>query len=167
VETSFVQDLLVAAGLDIWLFKGESTMSLKEKLKNWLLKEELNDLKELKEKFEYTQWVYNESCRQLERAQTVMNEARDMHDKSRTLVSDCHKFMNSICDVGTDIGFCSDDHSWAVICIHGKMDYVKFVDMGQKDIQSIANFLKNFEYSNRVTDSPLNKRWIEDMILRM
>lgn len=142
-------------------------MSIKEKLKNWLLKEELNDLKELKEKFECTQRVYNESCRQLERAQTVMNEARDMHDKSRILVSDCHKFMNSICDVGTDVAYYGNEHSWAVICIHGKRDFIKFVDMRQCDIREVASFLKRFERSNRVTDSPLHPEMFEDMIIKL
>lgn len=27
--------------------------------------------------------------------------------------------MNSMIDVGTDVGFYSDDHSWAVICTKG------------------------------------------------
>ena len=126
-------------------------MKLKEKFKNWFFKEELNDIKETKEK-------YDELLKSVERA-------RDMHDRSYALLSDCHKLMNSICDVGTDIGFKSKDHSWAVICVHGKMDYVKFVDMHQSDIRTIASFLKTFEYSNRVTDSPLSNAAIEDMII--
>jgi hypothetical protein len=76
--------------------------------------------------------------------------------------------MNSICDVGTDIGLYSDDHSWAVICIHGKVDYVRFIDMRREDVMTITKFLKNFEYSNRVTDSPLNyKVMLEDMIIKL
>lgn len=135
-------------------------MKLKIKFKKWIFKEELNDIKEIKE------W-YEEALNKINNTTERLYDAEIQHKKSQQLLSDCHKFMNSICDVGTDIGFRSDDHSWAVICIHGKMDYVKFVDMRQKDIQSIVNFLRNFEYSNRVTDSPLNKRWIEDMIFRI
>lgn len=135
-------------------------MKLKDKLKNWLFKEELNDIQETKKK-------YDELLKSVERAQAITNEARAMHENSHTLLSDCHKFMNSICDVGTDVGFRSNDHSWAVICVHGKMDYVKFVDMHQSDIRSIANFLKKFEYSNRVTDSPLCNAAIEDMIIHL
>lgn len=153
-------------------------MKLKEKfknwIKNWLFKEEINDIKKTIELYESIKDQCGKIKNQCENvfgkfdiATEKVCNAEALHKKSQDLLSDCHKFMNSICDVGTDIGFRSDDHSWAVICIHGKMDYVKFVDMNQKDIQSIANFLKNFEYSNRVTDSPLNKRWIEDMILRI
>ena len=135
-------------------------MKLKEKLKNWLFKEELNDIRETKEK-------YDTLLESVEQAQAMTKEACAMHNKSTELLAECHKFMNSICDVGTDIGFRSNDHSWAVICIHGKTDYVKFVDMHQSDIRSIANFLKKFEYSNRVTDSPLCKAAIEDMIVHL
>lgn len=133
-------------------------MKLKEKIKNWLFKEELNDIKEIKKN-------YDELLKSVERARALTDEAQAMHDKSHALLSDCHKFMNSICDVGTDVGFRSNDHSWAVICVHGKMDYVKFVDMHQSDIRSIVSFLKKFEYSNRVTDSPLSNDAIKDMII--
>lgn len=132
-------------------------MKLKEKFKNWLFKEEINDIKETKEK-------YDELLKTVDRAYRMTREAQEMHDKSHTLLSDCHKFMNSICDVGTDIGYTTSEHSWAVICVHGKMDYVKFVDMHQSDIRTIVEFLKNFKYSNRVTDSPLHRDYIEDMI---
>ena len=135
-------------------------MKLKEKLKNWLFKEELNDIKETKEK-------YDKLLRSIERAEDITYRAQEMHYESQKRLEDCHRFMNSICDVGTDIGFRSSDHSWAVICVHGKMDYVKFVDMHQSDIRTIANFLKNFKHSNMVTDSPLCNRELQDMIMRL
>jgi hypothetical protein len=135
-------------------------MKLKEKIKNWLFKEEINDIKETKAK-------YDELLKSVERARATTNKAQEMHDKSHILLEDCRKFMNSICDVGTDVGFRDTDHSWAIICVHGKMDYVKFVDMSQRDIRSIADFLKNFEYSNRIIDSPLYyRKAFEDLILK-
>lgn len=135
-------------------------MKLKEKIKNWLFKEEINEIKEIKNK-------YDELIRSVERAQAATRKAQEMHDESHILLEDCRKLMNSICDVGTDIGFENYEHSWAVICIHGKMDYVKFVDMSQRDIRSIADFLKNFEYSNRIIDSPLYyRKAFEDLILK-
>ena len=140
-------------------------MKLKDKLRHWLFKEELEDIAKIKELIE-TQ--YAESLQQLNHGCMKLREATDMHDKSYALLQDCRKWMNSICDVGTDLGFKSSDHSWAVICIHGKMDYVKFVNMSQRDLRSVIDFLKNFEYSNRVTDSPLyHKQMIEDMIVEL
>lgn len=148
-------------------------MKLKEKIKNWLFKEELERIKLLEMftrstdiKVHEIKETHDESVNRINQAHAVLTEAINKHDKSHTLLEDCRKFMNSICDVGTDIGYKSADHSWAVICVHGKMDYVKFVDMNHRDIMEISKFLKNFEYSNRVTDSPLNKGIIEDMILR-
>lgn len=146
-------------------------MKLKEKLKNWLFKEELDEIKnrleiteketqEIKESYDYC-------LKTLRQCYDKMAETIGAHDKSRDLLEDCRKFMNSVCDIGTDVGFKYSDHSWAVICVHGKMDYVKFVDMNQSDIREIASFLKRFEYSNRVTDGPLYNRVIEDMIIHL
>ena len=136
-------------------------MKLKEKLKNWLLQEELQDIKETKEK-------YDELHESVIQAYHILQNAEEMHDKSHTLLENCRKFMNSICDVGTDVGFRTSDHSWAVICVHGKKDFIRFVDMRQSDIRTIVSFLKNFEYSNRVIDSPLGyQQWINDEITRL
>lgn len=135
-------------------------MKLKDKLKKWLFQKELCDIQETKDK-------YDKLMQSVERANATLNKAREMHDRSQGLLSDCHKLMSSICDVGTDVGYNSADHSWAVICVHGKKDYVKFVDMRQSDIRTIVSFLKNFEYSNRVIDSPLVHRdYIENEIIR-
>ena len=132
---------------------------IKEKLRNWLFKEEIKELTELKKNYE-------KFMLSLERAKSLADEARYQHRKSYDLLTDCRKFMNSVCDVGTDIGFRSNDHSWAVICVHGKKDFIKFVDMHQSDVRNIVSFLKNFEYSNRVTDSPLVcKAYLEDDII--
>ena len=135
-------------------------MKFKDKLKNWLFKEELDDIRETKKK-------YDAILESVEQAQAMTREASAMHNKSAELLTECRQLMNSICDVGPDIGFRSNDHSWAVICIHGQKDYIKFVDMHKSDIRSVANFLKKFEYSNRVTDSPLCKDAIEDMIIHL
>ena len=148
-------------------------MKLKEKIKNWLLKEELNEIEKIKDKLQATEIevkeikeTCDECLQRIDQAHKMLLEEINKHHKSYVLLEDCRKFMNSICDVGTDVGFKSDDHSWVVICVHGKMDYVKFVDMKQRDIMEITSFLKRFEYSNRVTDSPLYKKVIEDMIVK-
>ena len=156
-------------------------MKLKEIIKNWLFKEELNDIEEIKRRLYDAEIhicdidskvagigaTYDECLQRMNQGYIKLRDAADLHDKSHILLEDCRKFMNSICDVGTDVGFKSSDHSWAVICVHGKMDYVKFVDMSHRDIQEIARFLKNFEYSNRVTDSPIHKNIFEDAIMRL
>lgn len=132
---------------------------IKQKIKNWLFADELKNIQELQDKYEHVITMY-------EHSENLLWEARNEHVKSRDIVVDCHKYMNSICDVGTDVGL-YNDHSWAVICIHGKVDYVRFIDMRHEDVMSIAKFLKTFEYSNRITDSPLGyKHYLEDMIIK-
>lgn len=48
-----------------------------------------------------------------------------------------------------------EDHSWAVISIQGKPEYVKFVNLSSQDVRSVHSFLKQFERTNRTIDSPL------------
>lgn len=48
-----------------------------------------------------------------------------------------------------------EDQSWAVISIQGKPEYVKFVNLSNQDMRSVHSFLKQFERTNRVIDSPL------------
>lgn len=142
----------------IKLFIQKLSARIKRKIKNWLLSDELKDIEQLKTQYEHIIKIYDHS-------EALLTEARKEHMKSRDIVVDCQKMMNSICDVGTDVGFYSDDHSWAVICVHGKVDYVRFIDMRREDVMSIVKFLKNFEYANRITDSPLGyKAMFEDMI---
>ena len=71
------------------------------------------------------------------------------------LADECRKTMNKICEVGTDIGFHSKEHSWAVICINGNKEYVKFMPLTGQDAREVMKFLKLFQYSQHTIDSPL------------
>lgn len=51
-------------------------------------------------------------------------------------------------EVGVDVNHYSG--SWAVVSIQGKNDYIKFMDLGQRDIQEIARFLRQFDRRNQV-----------------
>lgn len=135
----------------------------KQWLYNWLLKDEIDSLEERLNKLE--QNILN-SLEEYEASKNLCNIARNNLNNSTKSLEDCRKTMNSICDVGVDIGFRSKDHSWAVICVHGKVDYVKFVPMGHNDVMDITRFLKRYEYSNKIIDSPFAYRGlINDLIL--
>lgn len=131
----------------------------KKIFKKWFLEAYEEELKEIKSKYDNMLKHYDHICKE---ARCVKEE----YNRYIELVENCHKLINSICDVGTDVGYTRSEHSWAVICVHGQRDYVKFVDMSQDDIRSINTFLKQFQYSNRVTDSPLAKGMMEDMLVR-
>ena len=47
-----------------------------------------------------------------------------------------------------------ENHSWAVISIQGKPEYVKFINLSNRDMRSVHSFLKQFERTNRAIDSP-------------
>ena len=48
-----------------------------------------------------------------------------------------------------------ENHSWAVISIQGRPEYVRFVNLSNKDIRELHYYLKQFERTNRTVDSPI------------
>lgn len=48
-----------------------------------------------------------------------------------------------------------ENHSWAVISIQGRPEYVKFFNLSNKDIRELHYYLKQFERTNRTIDSPI------------
>ena len=122
---------------------------LREKLRNWLFTEELSKLESAEEK-------YKEAEDLCKRATGYFKAAKEEYAWGIQLTDECQKMMNSMVDVGIDVGFHSDDHSWAVVCIKGHPEYVKFAPLLHNDARDILDFLKRFEYSNRVVDSPFN-----------
>ena len=122
-------------------------IKLKSKLKNWLFSDELNKL----DKIEYE---LNQSLERLRLATILANDANKLSKESQETNMQLQKLITPILDIGTDIGF-YDDHSWAVVCVKGKPEYVKFISLEHKDTQEIINFLKHYQKSNNVIDSPL------------
>lgn len=47
-----------------------------------------------------------------------------------------------------------ENTSWAVISIQGKPEYVRFINLSNRDMRSIHSFLKQFEKTNKTVDSP-------------
>ena len=61
--------------------------------------------------------------------------------------------LKSLCDIAVDVHEKTD--SWAVVCISGKHEYVKFVKLESRDARDVMNFLHRFEKSNsRLIDAP-------------
>ena len=128
---------------------------IRDKLRQWLFSEELS-------KFETAEQNYKEAEDLYSRSAGYLNAAKDEYTWSLKMVDDCYKLINSMMDVGTDVGFCSDDHSWAVVCIKGHPEYVKFIPLSHKDTRGVLDFLKHFKYSDRVVDSPFAFRDMVD-----
>ena len=63
--------------------------------------------------------------------------------------------IRNVVSVGSDIRHGQDhDRSWAVVCIEGNYNVVKFIDMHGADYRYILDFLKQFEGSRMVIDAP-------------
>lgn len=128
---------------------------IRDKLRYWLLADDLFQVEAAKKS-------YNDAVGKCEYANMRLSDATVIYKNSHKLVDDCHKMMNSMIDVGTDVGFCSDDHSWAVVCIKGHPEYVSFIPLSHRDTHDVIEFLKHFKYSNRVIDSPFAFRDMVD-----
>lgn len=116
-------------------------MKLKDKIKEWLFKEEIQRIKNMERS------LSNEESR-LRGASIQLSDAKKE-------IEECRKLLTQFVDIGVDVGFCSEDHSWAVVCIAGKPEYVKFLPLTGGDAKDVLRFLKQFEYSKHVIDSPI------------
>lgn len=66
-----------------------------------------------------------------------------------------HKTIESVVHIGTDVSVNPNyGRSWSVICIEGKMNIVKFVDLNRGNAMDILRFLKQFEAGRHCIDTP-------------
>jgi len=47
------------------------------------------------------------------------------------------------------------NESWAVVCVDGKPEYVKLINLSRADVREIAYYLKQFDRTSRIVDSPV------------
>lgn len=105
--------------------------------------------------------------KQIEESTNRLRLASIQLGNSEKEIEECRRLLTQFVDIGVDVGFHSDDHSWAVICIAGKTEYVKFMPLAHKDARYVLDFLKQFQYSRQVIDSPFAFReMVKDRILR-
>ena len=55
--------------------------------------------------------VFKDDLLEIKTSKTAYENAVNIYKSSRKLVDDCHKIMNSMIDVGTDVYSYSDNHS--------------------------------------------------------
>lgn len=128
-------------------------IKIKEKIKKWLFSTEIQRINQLEKQIE-------ESTNRLRLASIQLG-------KSEKEIEECRRLLTQFVDIGVDVGFHSDDHSWAVICIAGKPEYVKFMPLAHKDAKCVLDFLKQFQYSRQVIDSPFAFReMVRDRIFK-
>lgn len=105
--------------------------------------------------------------KQIEESTNRLRLASIQLGNSEKEIEECRRLLTQFVDIGVDVGFHSDDHSWAVICIAGKPEYVKFMPLAHKDAKCVLDFLKQFQYSRQVIDSPFAFReMVRDRIFK-
>lgn len=121
---------------------------LKEKIRKWLLEILQPDIDALKNEID-------ESNTTLKIAQSNCNDAAHQCQISTQQNEEMKKMYNQITDVAVDVGFHDSERSWAVVCIAGRPEYVKFIPLSGADARTVMNFLRQFQYSRLIVDSPL------------
>lgn len=121
-------------------------------------------MKKLKNKFKA--WLFKDEIALFTQAKKDYMEAQSAYIAAQHEFNESRELVNSIMDVGMDVNYY--DQSWAVICIQGHPEYVKFMSLTSNDARSLLDFLKRFRKSNIVVDAPMGFRRILDdsMILK-
>ena len=77
-----------------------------------------------------------------------------------------HNTVESVVHIGTDVypHPSNREHSWAVVCIEGKMNIVKFVDLvDRRNAMDILDFLKHFEAGRHCIDTPYSQMFYDGL----
>lgn len=122
---------------------------LLRKLFLYLFKEDFQRMKALKRNLEGL--IHRQKCA------TSLAEVRA--ERIRKLLGDI--------DVSVDVHHRSG--SWAVVSLQGgKTDYIKFIDLGDRDIMDIAHFLRQYDRKNvKIDASPFDRHMMNEEIFRI
>lgn len=113
-----------------------------------------NNKEQIKEKWKATECTLNKLSKEFKN--TYQEQQEQINIISRTL--------QSVISVGADVDSrpLAVSHSWAVICIEGRYNVIKFIDLHGKDYRYIIDFLKQFECSRKVIDAPYKEMFLEN-----
>ncbi|MCY9273458.1 hypothetical protein MOF24_17385 [Bacillus inaquosorum] len=89
----------------------------------------------------------------LEENKQLKFKLENLESLNQKIIEENNSIMKQF-NISADINH-YENHSWAVISIQGKPEYVKFVNLSNQDMRSVHSFLKQFERTNRTIDSPL------------
>lgn len=118
---------------------------LKTKLRKWL------EIELLEKDFTY----YKDKI-----DRDLFNKENDIQYNSDS-IKILHNTVENVVHIGTDVRRHNDAHSWAVVCIEGKMNLVKFVDLNRNNAMDILHFLKQFEGGRNCVDAPCQEMFYD------
>lgn len=62
-------------------------------------------------------------------------------------------YIEGLVDVGIDVSVVNHN-SWAIVCVGGKPEYVKFFIADTKELREVQQFIKKFSRNRTITDCP-------------
>lgn len=112
-------------------------------------------LNKLEEELDRVSGLSIQNKNKINSSMRVVDSMRSQLDDTSKAMSDVYKTVESVVSIGADVQPNSmEDKSWAVVCVEGKMNIVKFLPLNHKDAHSILQYLKQFPTSKSVYDTP-------------
>lgn len=138
---------------------------LKEKLRNWL---EINTIDQnlnlLEQKTNNHNKIINTNIFDINNRIDFTNKIlQDKFSHFQDSVNTLHRTVKNAIHIGTDVRVNEREHSWAVVCIEGKMNLVKFVDLGRNDARYVLDFLKQFDAGRHCIDAPYKEMFYDGL----
>ena len=99
----------------------------------------------------------------------LYSETKHLGNSISNVSKDCNIVKNTlrnVVSVGADIQRGNDNRSWAVVCIEGNYNVVKFYDLHGQDYRTMLDFLKQFEGSRMCIDAPRECMFEDDFRLK-
>jgi len=92
--------------------------------------------------------------------QLTKNELQDQKIKQlQYKISEFEKLVN----IGVDVNMIKSP-SWAIVCLRGNPDTVKYFEFDKNEAKSIADFMSRYSRANQIIDAAPSVRWfIEDV----
>jgi len=81
-------------------------------------------------------------------------------------VNTLHNTVENVVHIGTDVREphkYSNERSWAVICVEGKINLVKFVSLDARSIRELLQYLKQYEAGRHCIDTPHSEIFYEGL----
>jgi hypothetical protein len=130
------------------------------RIKQWIRNKFISFLRidKLTESFTTHETVTNIRLRDIDwKLETVDNDLKYLNKEVSHFngsIDAIHRTVENVVHIGTDVYQSNQGHSWAVVCVEGKMNLVKFVPLDRRDARDILDFLKRFEAGRHCIDTP-------------
>ena len=139
------------------------------KVKEWI-RTKLTQFLLIDEAYEHTLSEINKLDKKNdETIEKLYSETRYLGNSISKVSKDCNivkTTLRNVVSVGADIQRGNDNRSWAVVCIEGNYNVVKFYDLYGQDFKTMLDFLKQFEGSRMCIDAPRDFMFKDDFWLK-